>query len=113
MTDKELQKLNRRQLLELMLSQSKRIDKLERDLAEARAELENRRVTAEKAGSIAEAALQLSGIFEAAQEAADIYLDSIRQSVTPQQVADVYSGGVRQNAAQKKVTEFDFENWEF
>ena len=31
------------------------------------------------AGSIAEAALQISGIFEAAQKAADIYLESIRR----------------------------------
>lgn len=78
MTNKELKKLSRRQLLELMLAQSKRIDILEKELSHARMQLENRRIVAEEAGSIAEAALRLNGIFEAAQEAADQYLESVR-----------------------------------
>ena len=36
------------------------------------------RGTIEKAGSIADAAVQLSGVFQAAQEAADTYLKSIK-----------------------------------
>ena len=32
----------------------------------------------EKSGSIADAAMQLSGVFQAAQEAADTYLKSIK-----------------------------------
>ena len=79
MTDKELRKLNRRQLLELMLEQSKRIDELEEELAYANAKLEERTIVAEQTGSIAEAAIQLSGVFEAAQQAADMYLESIRR----------------------------------
>lgn len=93
MTDKELQKLNRRQILELMLVQNRRIEKLERELKETRAKLENRRVVLDEAGSIAEAALRISGIFEAAQEAADIYLESIQQ-----------------NVMQEKGAEFDFDD---
>lgn len=79
MTDKELRRLSRRQLLELMLVQSKRIDKLEQELAKAKELLASRRIVAREAGSIAEAALQLSGIFEAAQEAANLYLENVRQ----------------------------------
>lgn len=78
MTTKELQKLNRRQLLELMLEQSKRIEQLERQLASAQQELANRRIVAREAGSIAEAALRLNDVFEAAQMAADQYLENIR-----------------------------------
>ena len=96
MTDKELKKLSRRQLLELMLAQSKRIDRLEYELEQAYARLDNNRIVAAKAGSIAEAALRLSGVFEAAQDAADMYLDSVKQ-----------------NAKQKKGNEFDFENWKY
>ena len=96
MTDKELHRLNRRQLFEMMLSQSNRIDELERQLKEAREELENRRIVAEEEGSIAEAALRLSGVFEAAQEAADIYLKSVQHKV-------------EQQPQEKKGTEFDFE----
>lgn len=77
MTSKELRKLNRRQLLELMVEQSERIDELERQLADAREELEERRIVKEQAGSIADAAMRLNKIFEAAQNAADQYLYSI------------------------------------
>lgn len=38
----------------------------------------SRRIELEEAGSIAEAALKLSGIFEAAQDAADRYLENIK-----------------------------------
>lgn len=78
MTNSKLKKLNRKQLLELMLEQSKRIDQLEQELEQAREELENRRIIAEKAGSIAEASLQLNKVFEAAQLAADQYLENVR-----------------------------------
>lgn len=78
MTQKELQKLNRRELLELMLEQSKQIDELEQELAIARAELKDRRIAVQEAGSIAEAALRLNDVFTAAQKAADQYLLSIR-----------------------------------
>ena len=39
---------------------------------------DNDRILMEKAGSIADAAVQLSGVFQAAQEAADSYLKSIK-----------------------------------
>lgn len=38
----------------------------------------SRRIELNEAGSIAEAALKLSGIFEAAQDAADRYLENVR-----------------------------------
>lgn len=79
MTNKELRRLGRRQLLELMLVQSKRIDQLESELLKAKEELESRRIAIEQTGSIAEAALRLSGIFEAAQQAADTYLENVQQ----------------------------------
>lgn len=78
MTTKELQKLNRKQLLELMLEQSRRIDQLERQLTAAQEELQSRRIVAREAGSIAEAALRLNNVFEAAQMAANQYLENIR-----------------------------------
>lgn len=78
MTDKKLSKLSRKELLERMLAQSKRIDQLEQQLAQAQQALENRRIVAGEAGSIAEAALKLNQVFEAAQQAADQYLLSVR-----------------------------------
>lgn len=51
---------------------------LQTRLDEAEAKLQAREITMEKAGSIADAAVQLSGVFQAAQEAADTYLKSIK-----------------------------------
>ncbi len=78
MTEKELKKLNRKQLLELLLRQTERVEALETELAETKRQLEDKRITEMKAGSIAQAALQLNGIFEAAQKAADQYLDNVK-----------------------------------
>ena len=78
MTEKELKKLNRKQLLELLLRQTERADQLESELEEAKKQLEDKRITEMEAGSIAQAALQLNGIFEAAQRAADQYLYNVK-----------------------------------
>ena len=75
---KELKRLSRTELLELMIEQGKELDKVKRELAEARRQLEDRTFKMSKAGSIAEASLALGKVFEAAQEAADEYLKSIR-----------------------------------
>ena len=75
---KELRKLKRAELLELLLTETKRADKLELEIEKLRAELENKKLRIEESGSIAEAALKLSGIFEAAQQAADQYLENVK-----------------------------------
>jgi hypothetical protein len=77
MTDKELQRLRRSELLEILLAQQKQIDSLKKELADANEQLAERKIVIEKSGSIAEAALKLNGIFEAAQRAANQYLYSI------------------------------------
>lgn len=56
----------------------KREIELQARLDEAEAQLKDREITIEKSGSIADAAMQLSGVFQAAQEAADTYLKSIK-----------------------------------
>ena len=78
MTDKELQKLKRVELLQLLVEQSRELDALRQELAQARRELEARELRLQEVGSIAEASMQLNGVFEAAQRAADQYLESIR-----------------------------------
>lgn len=77
MTDKELRKLSRPELLEMLLFQSKEVERLKNELDEANRKLEDRRICLKESGSIAEAALKLNNIFEVAQRAADQYLESI------------------------------------
>ena len=74
-----LKKLSRAELLEMLIAEEKRIDQLEHELEEAREALKDRAIKIETSGSIAEAALKLSGIFEAAQTAVDQYVENIER----------------------------------
>ena len=80
MTDRELKRLSRADLLELLLEQLKENEQLQTALDEARKQLDQRELKIENAGSIAEAALQLNGVFEAAQAACDQYMENVRQT---------------------------------
>ena len=78
MTDKELRGLSRRELLELLIAREKENQQLRQELDDARAELNKRQIDVAKAGTMAEAALLLNGIFDAADRAAQQYLENIR-----------------------------------
>lgn len=77
MTDQELRHLSRSELLELLIAQMEENRKLKKGLKEARTALSNRQIRMEHAGSMAEAALRLNGVFEAADRAARQYLANI------------------------------------
>ena len=75
MTDKQLRSLSKTQLFTLLHQQELEIERLT---------AENKKLTEQhfdlqQAGSIAEASVTVSGIIQAAQNAADVYLDSIRR----------------------------------
>ena len=118
MGNKELRRLKRRDLLQMLLAQCEETERLQKELDETRAELEtlqegyerlkkkldikderlnqkdakiaelkvaveeiqaSRVIELEEAGSIAEAALRLNGIFEAAQRCAEQYLMNVKR----------------------------------
>ena len=78
MKAKELKRLSRGDLLEMMLALSKENEQLRSENAALTKKLEQRELTVENAGSLAEAALQLSGVFEAAQAACEQYAENVR-----------------------------------
>ncbi len=78
MTDKELKRLNRSELLEMLILQMEENEELRKKLAEAEGELNDRRIKIAESGTLAEAALRLNGIFEAADRAAAQYLENVR-----------------------------------
>lgn len=80
MTDRQLKKLSRGELLELLLEQMDRCARLEQELEQAKRQLQDRQIRMEHAGSIAEAALALNGVFEAADRAAREYLESVKNA---------------------------------
>lgn len=77
MTDKELKRLSRGELLEMLIQQSKELERLRKQLDAAESALQNREIAITNAGSIAEAALQLNGVFTAAQDACQQYMENI------------------------------------
>ncbi len=79
MTEKDLKKLNRYQLLELLIAQTERADKLQARLEEAEAKLADLDIQLASMGSMAEASLQLGGVFQAADQAAELYLKAARE----------------------------------
>lgn len=78
MTDKELHRLRRDDLLQILINQQRQIDELNAQLQKAREALANRNIAIQESGSLAEALVKLNGVYEAAQGAADEYLQQMR-----------------------------------
>ncbi len=76
--EKELRQMNRSELVEL-------IYELRMQNEEMQTALDNRTISMEKAGSIAEASLALNKVFEAAQKAADDYVESVLDAFSDQE----------------------------
>ncbi len=80
-TENDLSKLKKKDLLEIMLKQGEEIDSLRSQVADLQAQLDDRNFMLDRVGSIAEASLQVTKIFEEAEKAAKIYLMNIRSKV--------------------------------
>lgn len=79
MTEKELRKLKRVELLELLVEQAAEMEALRGELQAARDALAERNILLRESGSIAEAALRLNRVFEAADQAAREYVESTKR----------------------------------
>ena len=78
--EKNLKKMSRKELLELLVFISTKNDELQKELNETKEKLGRKEIIISEAGSIAEAALKLNNIFEIAQKAADEYLENIKRN---------------------------------
>ena len=76
---KDMKRLRRRDLLELLIDLSKENDALRARNQELEAQLSRRDIAVSEAGTLAEAALQLNGVFQAAQAACDQYIQNMQQ----------------------------------
>jgi len=86
-TDKQLQRLKRAELLELLLEIEEENETLAAENRALRERLESREIRLRSVGSVAEAAVSLSGVFDAAQRAADLYLENVRSACTEKEAA--------------------------
>ncbi len=78
MPDRELRRMSRTELVEIIFALKQSEDQLRAENAALTAQLQQRQLHIENAGSIAQAALELNRVFEAAQAAADDYAASVR-----------------------------------
>lgn len=78
MTDKQLRHLSKADLIDIIYQMKQTEEELRDELAQTQEKLDKRELKIGEAGSIAEAVVGLSGVFEAAQAAADEYLAQIR-----------------------------------
>ena len=78
MTDKEVKRLSRSQLIEIIYQLQTREEELADKNRRLEEELRSKRIRMENAGNIAEAALELNDVFQSAQNAAAQYLSEIQ-----------------------------------
>lgn len=79
MDKKNCKRLSRAELLELLIAESEKCEALEQQLKEAQKQLADRTLKQSNAGSMAEAALALNGVFEAAEVACAQYMENIKK----------------------------------
>lgn len=78
MTDKEFKRLGRSQLIDIIYQLQLKQDELTADNEKLSKALEDKRLRVSKAGNIAEAALEIHHVMQAAQDAAAHYLEEIQ-----------------------------------
>lgn len=78
MTDRELKHLSRAELIDIIYELQKQSEAAEEQNRALTAALSDREIRISNAGSIAEAAVGINKVFEAAQAAADQYLQSLK-----------------------------------
>ncbi|MBR4309361.1 MAG: hypothetical protein IKT58_07175 [Oscillospiraceae bacterium] len=77
MNAKELKNLSRGDLLEMLIMQTDRVERMEVELAEAKQRAETRDIIIAKSGTLAEAAMRINEVWQAADKAAAQYLSNI------------------------------------
>ena len=75
--EKELKQLNRRELVDVIYRMKKNEQRMQEEIESLHRELEDKRIRISNAGSIADAACDISRLLTAAQESADLYLREI------------------------------------
>ena len=82
MTDKEFKRLTRSQLIDIIYELQLKESSLSEENRKLKAEVEDKRIRMSQVGNIAEASLAVYNVMQSAQEAADRYMEEIRQMQT-------------------------------
>lgn len=82
MTEKQLKKLSRLELIQMLILATQRNQALAEENEQLKEQLAKRELICQESGSIAMAALQINKVFEACQQACDDYLKNVQASVS-------------------------------
>jgi len=107
MSNNDLKKLNRLQLLEMLLMQTQRVEELEEALkqkdlqiSELNIRLEEKRIAFTETGTLAQAALEMNNVFQQADKAVEQYLENAKAFAE-----DVERLALKRSLEAKKVAE--------
>ncbi|MBO5384135.1 MAG: hypothetical protein J6A30_07535 [Ruminococcus sp.] len=76
--NKDLKRLKRSELLELMLQQQKEVEELKEENIRLNKKLAEKKIRISESGNLADVAVKITKILEETQKVADIYLEGIR-----------------------------------
>jgi hypothetical protein len=109
MTDKELKRLSRAELLELLLVQTREVERLRGELMEVRRQLQDRQVRIAEAGDLAQAMIAVNGVMEAAQAAAAQYLENVAamEAETKEKCEQMLRAAVQETRRLRRESEND------
>ena len=79
MINKELKRLSRRELVDIIYQLKKNEQAMQEEIESLKTALQDKRIRISSAGSIADAAMSMTDVFSAAQMSADLYLREIAQ----------------------------------
>ena len=77
MISKELKRLSRRELVDIIYQLKKNEQEMQEEIESLKNELQDKRIRISTAGSIADAAMSVTNVFSTAQMTADLYLREI------------------------------------
>lgn len=125
MISKELRKLSRRELMDIIYQMKKNEQKLQEEIISLQEALQDKRIRLAEAGSISEAAASITNVFSAAQKTADLYLHEIScmKEETEKEcvkmveeanktVARVLADGEQQYAALNVRYQIEYQKWQ-
>lgn len=114
MISKELKKMSRRELMDIIYQMKKNEQQMQEEIASLQEALQEKRIRLSTSGSISEAAASITNLFSAAQKTADLYLQEIScmKEETEKEctkmieeanrtIARIYSDGEKQYSALK------------
>ena len=123
--EKELKKLTRRELVDVIYQMKKNEQRMQEEIAALEEAIGEKRIRISVAGSIAEAAVDITQIFSTAQMTADLYLHEIacRKAETEEEcakmIADakkkveaILSAGEAQVAKLEARYQNDYQKWQ-